>query len=166
MTRRSGHEAPKAPIRLALYQPDIAQNTGAILRVAACLGIPVDIIEPCGFPISARGLKRAGLDYLDLATYAIASGWEAFLSDSEQRGQRLVLLSTRAEMSCFDFAFAAGDTLLLGQETAGVPPEVHHRADARIRIPMIQAARSLNVAVAGAIAATEALRQLGALPNP
>ena len=149
-------------IRLALYQPDIPQNAGALLRLGACLGVPVDIIEPCGFVLGARRFRRAGMDYLAQAEWRRHASWGAFLA--ARGASRLVLLTTRAAERYDGFAFAPGDILLVGRESAGVPDEVHDAADARLRIPMRQGPRSLNVALAAAIAVGEALRQLGGLP--
>jgi tRNA (cytidine/uridine-2'-O-)-methyltransferase len=147
-------------VRLALYQPDIPQNLGAAIRTAACFSVGLDIIEPCGFPLTSAALKRAALDY-EAATTRHAS-WPAFRSATQEAGGRIVLLSTRGATPLPDFAFGANDTLLLGRESAGVPDEVHDAAGARVRIPI--AARSLNVSVAGALALYEALRQTGQLP--
>ena len=149
-------------MRLALFEPDIPQNTGALLRVAACFGVPIDLIEPFGFVPDDRRIKRAALDYAARAAICRHASWAEFLA---RRGSssRLVLLTTRGSVPLHRFAFAVGDTLLLGRESAGVPDFVHERADARVRIPMHAGARSLNVAVAGAIALAEALRQTGAL---
>ncbi len=146
-------------MRIALYQPDIPQNTGTILRLAACFGVPVDIIEPCGFALSDARMRRAGMDYIDHVDWSRHNSWERFL---EQRTSgRLVLLTTKADASLQDFTFKADDTLLFGQESAGVPEEVHDRADARVSIPMQSGLRSLNLAVSASIAAWEALRQTG-----
>jgi tRNA (cytidine/uridine-2'-O-)-methyltransferase len=148
-------------MRLALYQPDIAQNAGTILRLGACLGVPVDIVAPAGFDMTDRALRRAGLDYLahvEIARHASFAGFEAAC---RARGSRLVLLTTRAEAAYTAFAFQPADTLLLGRESAGVPHAVHAAADARLRIPMRAGLRSLNVAVAAAMALGEALRQTG-----
>lgn len=149
-------------MRLALYQPDIPQNTGALLRLAGCLGLGVDLIEPAGFVLSDTRLRRAGMDYIDLAPLTRHASWEAFL---ERCSGRLVLLTTRGESSFADFAFAASDVLLLGRESAGVPDSVHERADARIRVPMVAGARSLNVALAAAMVLSEALRQTDGFPG-
>ena len=148
-------------MRLALYQPDIAQNCGTLLRLAACLGVAVDVIEPCGFVWSDRHLKRAGMDYLDAVDLTRHESWQAF--QSVDRG-RLLLLTTRGEQRYDRFAYGDGDTLILGRESAGVPREVHEAAAARLRIPMRPGLRSLNIALAGAIALSEALRQTDALP--
>jgi tRNA (cytidine/uridine-2'-O-)-methyltransferase len=150
------------PIRLALYEPDIAPNAGAILRLAACLDIGVDVIEPCGFVWSAPKLRRAGMDYLDQVALVRHASWARYLETA--RPTRLVLLTTKGATALPRFAFAPGDTLLLGRESSGVPGEVHARADATVAIPLAQGARSLNVAIAAGIAAAEALRQLDAFP--
>ena len=148
-------------MRLALYQPDIPQNTGAMLRLAAGLGVAVDLIEPCGFVWSDRRLRRAGMDYLDGVDLRRHASWDAFAA---ARGARLILLTTAGDIRYDQFAFRPSDTLLMGRESAGVPPEVHAAADARLVIPLTPAARSLNVAMAAAIALAEALRQTGQLP--
>ncbi len=144
-------------MRLALYEPDIPQNCGALLRLGACLGVAVDIIEPCGFLFSDKGLKRAGMDYLEQADYVRHTSWSAF--QSVPRTGRLVLLTSKADGSYTDFAFTPGDTILLGRESAGVPANVHDAANARLRIPLRPGPRSLNVAQAGAMVLGEALRQ-------
>lgn len=144
-------------MRLALFQPDIPQNTGALIRLGACFGAPLDIIEPCGFLWSDAKLKRAGMDYLDRAEVTRHASWESFAATRNEA--RWVLLTTKAETSYLDFAFQSDDVLMLGRESAGVPDFVHAAADARIKIPMRSSMRSLNVAMAGAIALTEALRQ-------
>lgn len=144
--------------RLALFEPDIPQNTGAILRLAACLGVGVDIIEPTGFVWSDRRLRRAGMDYLDHVPLVRHRSWAAYL---ENHSDRLLLLTTRGTTAYTDFQFAASDTLLLGRESAGVPQEVHDRVDAALCVPMIPGARSLNVAIAAAMVLSEALRQTG-----
>jgi len=151
-------------MRLALYQPDIPQNAGAVLRLAACMGVAVDIIGPCGFVWSDRHLRRAGMDYLDLVSLVRHASWPAFLAARSGPG-RLVLLTTRAPVAHTEFGFRADDTLLLGRESAGVPEEVHAAAHARIRVPLAAGARSLNVAVAAAMVLGEALRQCGGYPR-
>ncbi|CDX15969.1 putative rRNA methylase [Mesorhizobium sp. ORS 3324] len=148
-------------LRIALYQPDIAGNTGTILRLAACLDLGVDIIEPAGFPLSDRALKRAGMDYLEMAALSRHADWHAFEEWRRANARRLVLLSTKAATAYTDFAFAAGDIILFGRESAGVPEDVHQAADARLTIPMRPGARSINVALSAAMVAGEALRQLG-----
>ena len=150
-----------ASVRIALYQPDIAGNTGTILRLAACLGIAVDIIEPAGFDVSDRNLRRAGMDYLEMAALTRHVDFDRFEQWRLGEGRRLVLLSTKAAMPYTDFVYADGDILLFGRESAGVPDHVHDNADARLLIPMKGGGRSLNVALAAAMAAGEAMRQIG-----
>ncbi len=149
-------------LRLALYEPDIPQNTGALIRTAACLGVAVDIIEPCGFVLDDRKLRRAGMDYLERAELARHASWRAFQDDYPDR--RRILLTTRAKTTYTAFAFEPGDILVLGRESAGVPDHVHEAADARLRIPMAVGLRSLNLATAAAMVLGEALRQLDAFP--
>ncbi len=144
--------------RIALYQPDIAGNTGTILRTAACLGFDVDIIEPAGFDMSDRNLKRAGMDYLEMATLTRHTDWEAFIAT--QFNRRLVIASTKAAQNYTDFKFAGTDTLLFGRESAGLPGHIHSLAAAAIIIPMQPGARSLNLAVSVGIIAGEAKRQI------
>jgi tRNA (cytidine/uridine-2'-O-)-methyltransferase len=146
-------------MRIALFEPDIPQNTGALLRLGACFGVAVDIIEPCGFLFTDSKLRRAGMDYLEKVDLVRHPSWASF--GMTLRGARLVLLTTQAETAYIDFAFRPDDVLILGRESAGVPPEVHEAADARLRIPMRAKMRSLNVAQAGAIVLAEALRQTG-----
>ena len=146
-------------MRIALYQPDIPQNAGTILRMCACLGIEAHIIGPAGFPTSDRAFRRAGMDYLDAVTLLRHASWEEFERWRQGGRHRLVLFTTGATASYLDFRFAADDVLLFGRESAGVPLEVHHAADARLVVPMRPGLRSLNVAVAAAMAAGEALRQ-------
>lgn len=150
-------------MRIALYQPDIPQNTGTILRLAACLSLPVDVIGPAGFDLSAKALQRAGLDYLAHASLTLHVSWESFLAAREPH--RIVLLTTQATTSHHALRYEPADTLLLGRESAGVPREVHDRADQRVRIPMVSGMRSLNVAVAAAIVIGEALSQTGGWPE-
>jgi len=151
--------------RLALYQPDIPQNTGTMLRLAACLGVPVDIIEPAGFDVSDRNFRRAGLDYLDQVEIARHASWRVFEERRRAEGRRLVLATTKAALLYTDVIFAPTDVILLGRESAGVPEEVHAAADARVMIPMQPGLRSLNVAVAAAMILGEALRQTMYLPT-
>jgi tRNA (cytidine/uridine-2'-O-)-methyltransferase len=146
---------------IALFQPDIPPNVGTILRLGACLDIPVHIIEPAGFAWNDRALRRAGLDYLDHARIVRQPSYEAFCAAT--RGRRQVLVTTRAEAAYTDFAFQSDDILLMGRESGGVSKEVHGRADARIAIPMRNGMRSLNVALACAMVLGEALRQTGQL---
>ena len=157
---------PAAPLRLALFEPDIPQNAGTLLRLAACLGLPVDIIEPCGFIFSDSRLRRAGLDYLDSAERRHHSSWDAYSSERAASGSgRLLLLTTQGETPYTDFRFAAGDTILVGRESGGAPAAVHRAADARLIIPMRPGLRSINVAVAAAMVVGEALRQLKGFPD-
>lgn len=146
-------------LRIALYQPDIPGNTGTILRLAACLGLGVDIIEPAGFDISDRNLKRAGMDYLASVALTRHVDWHAFETWRAASGRRLVLASTKAALPYVEHAFLPGDVLLFGRESAGVPDHIHDAADARILIPMVDGQRSINVAMSAAMIAGEALRQ-------
>ncbi|EUB96960.1 S-adenosyl-L-methionine dependent tRNA/rRNA methyltransferase, SpoU [Rhizobium sp. CF080] len=148
-------------LHIALYQPDIAGNTGTILRLAACLGLSVDIIEPAGFDISDRNLKRSGMDYLESVTLARHVNWQRFDDWRKANGRRVVLASTKAALPYTSFAFRPDDILLFGRESAGVPDQVHEAADARILIPMVQGQRSINVAMSAAMISGEALRQTG-----
>jgi tRNA (cytidine/uridine-2'-O-)-methyltransferase len=160
--------APKtlAMPRLCLYQPDIPQNTGTMLRLAACLGVPVEIVEPAGFDVSDRNLRRAGLDYLERAAVTRHASFAAFEAWRAQAGPRLVLATTKATLPYAEFAFRPDDALLLGRESAGVPDAVHAAADARVLVPMQAGLRSLNVAVAAAMILGEMLRQTGTFPLP
>jgi tRNA (cytidine/uridine-2'-O-)-methyltransferase len=151
-------------LSIALFQPDIPQNTGTILRLAACLGVPAEIIEPAGFPVSDRAFRRAGMDYLDQVSLTRHVSWTAFEADRRARARRLVLATTRGEVAYTDFQFSPGDTILLGRESAGVPEVVHAAADARVVVPLLPALRSLNIAVAAAMILGEALRQTGGFP--
>jgi tRNA (cytidine/uridine-2'-O-)-methyltransferase len=155
-------------VRLALYEPDIPQNAGSLMRLGACLGIGIDIIEPCGFLLSDRNFRRAGMDYLKSADIRRHESWARFRDDLRQtakNGSRLVLLTTRGDMPYTAFQFAPTDTVLVGRESAGVPDEVHAHADARLVIPMRQGLRSLNVAQAAAMVLGEALRQTSLFPK-
>jgi tRNA (cytidine/uridine-2'-O-)-methyltransferase len=149
-------------MRLALYQPDQAGNVGTILRLCACLGAPVDIIEPCGFPWSDKALKRAAMDYGPIASVSRHSDWKSFESSSTGR---IVLFTTSGSTRLDDSAFRRHDILLMGSEGSGVPEEVHARADLRLRIPQVSGTRSLNIAVAAGIGLAEALRQTGGWPR-
>jgi len=149
-------------MRIALFEPDIPQNAAALIRLAACLGVPIDVVEPCGFLFSDTGFRRAGLDYVDLASIIRHESWDTFRT---ALSGRMVLLTTRATLAHTAFAFAPSDTLLLGRESAGVPEFVHEAADARIRIPLKPGLRSLNVAQAGAMVLGEALRQIKGFPE-
>lgn len=149
-------------MRIALFQPDIAGNVGTLLRLGACLGVAVDLIEPMGFPWSGRALARAGMDYAGMVEVRRHADWQAFLATS--RG-RIVLATTAGALPLPDATFEPDDILLLGSESAGVPPSVHDRADLRVRVPMRAGLRSLNVAVTGAILLGEALRQTAGWPR-
>ncbi|GJE25640.1 tRNA (cytidine(34)-2'-O)-methyltransferase [Methylobacterium organophilum] len=146
-------------LRLALYQPDIPQNTGTMLRMAACLGIAVEIIEPAGFDVSDRHLRRSGLDYLDHVAITRHRSWAAFEEWRRGAGLRLVLATTKGSSSYTGFGFRDGDCLMVGRESAGVPEAVHAAADARVVVPIREGMRSLNVAVCAAMILGEALRQ-------
>ena len=148
-------------MRIALFQPDIPQNTGTILRLCACLGIEAHIVEPAGFPVSDRAFRRAGMDYLDQVSIIRHESWPDFERWRQQRKLRLVLFTTEAATPYLDHRFTVGDILMFGRESAGVPDEVHAAADARLLIPLQAGLRSLNVAMAVAMAAGEALRQTG-----
>jgi tRNA (cytidine/uridine-2'-O-)-methyltransferase len=148
-------------LRIALYQPDIAGNTGTILRFAACMGLAVDIIEPAGFDLSDRNLRRAGMDYLEMAALTRHLDWDSFEQWRRGEGRRIALLTTRAALPYTEFAFAKDDILLFGRESAGAPDKVHEAADARLLIPMPGGGRSLNVALSVAMVAGEAMRQIG-----
>jgi tRNA (cytidine/uridine-2'-O-)-methyltransferase len=147
-------------MRIALYEPDIPQNTGTILRLAACLGIEAHLIEPAGFPTSDRAFRRAGMDYLDHVNLVRHASWDAFEAWRRRAGARLLLFTTGGDASYLDHAFQADDVLLFGRESSGVPPKVHQAADARLVIPMREGLRSLNVAMACAMAVGETLRQI------
>src|SRR5262245_20706147 len=149
-------------MRIALFEPDIPQNAAAIIRLAACLDVPIDIIEPCGFLFSDAGYRRAGLDHVGRADIVRHASWTAFQAVVTVR---VVLLTTKAQTAHTAFAFAPSDTLLFGRETAGVPEFVHAAADARLRIPLKSGLRSLNVAQAAAMALGEALRQINGFPS-
>ena len=150
-------------MRLALYQPDIPQNAGALMRLCACLGVAMDIIEPCGFLLSDRNFRRAGMDYLTSLDLARHVSWEEFRGRAQGR---LLLLTTKASTPYFEFSFAPSDTLLVGRESAGVPDQVHQAADVRLTIPMRAGMRSLNVAQAAAMVLGEGLRQTALFPEP
>lgn len=152
-------------LRLCLYQPDIPQNAGTLFRMGACLDIGVDIVEPCGFLLDDRRMRRAGMDYLDSVRWARHPSFAAFDASRRAQGRRLVLLTTRAEERLDRFTFHPDDVIMVGRESAGVPDEVARAADARIRIPMAPGLRSLNVALAAALAAGAALSQLAAWPG-
>ena len=155
-------------MRLVLYQPDIPQNTGTLLRLGACLDLELDIIEPCGFIFSEKALKRAGMDYLDKVKYRRHNSWNDFLQYRDEHSDeygRLVLLTTKASSPYFDFEFMPNDIILMGRESAGVPQSVHEMVDARLIIPMNENARSINVAVSAVMVLGEALRQTNLFPK-
>ena len=154
-----------APLLLALYEPDIAQNAGAMMRTCACLGVEPAIIEPAGFRTVDSRFRRAAMDYLGAVSIASHASWDGFEAWRAAAGRRLVLLTTQGETNLWDFSFAEGDVILVGRESAGVPQAVSAAADARLRIPIRAPLRSLNVGVAAAMAMSEALRQLGRLPH-
>jgi tRNA (cytidine/uridine-2'-O-)-methyltransferase len=150
-------------MRIALFEPDIPQNTGTILRLAACLGIEAHIVEPAGFPITDRAFRRAGMDYLDQVAITRHASWPAFEAWRAAAGARLILLTTAARVSYLDHAYRSEDVLMLGRESAGVPDKVHQAADVRLVVPMRAGMRSLNVAMAAAMVVGEAMRQIGRL---
>jgi tRNA (cytidine/uridine-2'-O-)-methyltransferase len=153
-------------MRLALFQPDIPQNLGAAIRLGACLGVSLDVIEPCAFPLSDKSLKRAALDYGPRADVARHDSWRSFLQSPPRAEGRLVLFTTKGAAPLYDFVFQAGDTLLMGRESAGAPDDVHSAAAARLFIPIQPDTRSLNVIAAAAIGLGEALRQTGGFRRP
>jgi tRNA (cytidine/uridine-2'-O-)-methyltransferase len=146
-------------MRIALYEPDIPQNTGTILRLAACLGVEAHIVGPTGFPSSDRAFRRAGMDYLDQVSITRHTGWDAFEAWRREEGARLFLFTTTGAVPYLDHAYRPGDILMFGRESAGVPEAVHRAADARLVIPMRPGLRSINVAMAAAMALGEAMRQ-------
>jgi tRNA (cytidine/uridine-2'-O-)-methyltransferase len=154
-----------APLILALFEPDIAQNAGAMLRTCACLGVDAAVIEPAGFRMGDSRFRRAGMDYLDALTIKTHDSWASFAAWRALSQRRLALLTTKGETCLWDFAFREGDIILVGRESAGVPEAVRAAADIRLRIPIQAGLRSLNVGIAATIAMTEALRQIGRLPG-
>ena len=152
-------------MRIALYEPDIPQNTGTILRLAACLGVEAHIVEPAGFPTTDRAFRRAGMDYLDQVSIVRHSSWTVFDAWRRSEGLRLVLFTTAATLSYLDYSFQPVDILMFGRESAGVPDAVHQAADARLLIPMRPGLRSINVAMVAAMALGEAMRQTKDLRN-
>ena len=151
-------------MRIALYQPDIAGNVGTIMRLSACFSVPLDIIMPCGFPLSDKQLKRSAMDYANAAEIVRHATPDAFFAAQRAHGRRIVLLTSHGCARLPDATFTPNDTVLLGSESAGVPQDVHDRANMRVRIPMAEGFRSLNIAVAAGIALSEALRQTGQYP--
>ena len=154
-----------APLALALYEPDIPQNAGTLMRLGACLGVPVHLIEPAGFPTSDKSFLRAGMDYLEAVTLIRHISFAKFEESRRQQGQRLILATTKAALPYHEIAYQPGDIIMMGRESAGVPPRVHEAADLRITIPLRPALRSLNVAVSAAMIMGEALRQTGTFPS-
>ncbi len=155
-------------MRLALFQPDIPQNTGTLLRLGACLDLPIDIIEPCGFIFNEKAMKRAGMDYLHLASYKRHNSWQDFIDyrkDHPNEYGRIILMTTKSTKPYTDFKFKPNDIILMGRESAGVPESIHELADARITIPMNQNARSINVAVSAVMVIGEALKQTNLFPK-
>jgi tRNA (cytidine/uridine-2'-O-)-methyltransferase len=150
-------------MRLALFQPDIPGNVGAVLRTCACLGVPLELIEPLGFPWDDKRVRRSSLDYYDAVTITRHAGWEAFRA---RRPERLVLMTAHSSEPITEVEFEPDDIILMGSESAGAPPHVHEAAALRVRIPIVPGLRSLNVSVAAGIALHEALRQVGRLPSP
>lgn len=148
-------------MRLAAYQPDIPQNLGALIRLSACTGAPLEIIEPCGFPLTDKALRRTAMDYADLHPPTRRSHLAAFLAAPERRAGRAVLIETDGDASLYDFRFTPEDTLILGRESAGSPPDLRAACQAIVRVPMAPGRRSLNVAMAAGVALYEALRQTG-----
>lgn len=156
-------------MRLALYQPDIPQNTGTLLRLGACLNVELDIIEPCGFLFNEKAMRRAGMDYLEFVKYRRHNSWADFLAYRETHKEeygRLVLMTTKGAQAYTDFKFLPNDIILMGRESAGVPDNVHQTVDARLLIPMNPEARSINMAISAAMALSEGLRQIGGFPKP
>jgi tRNA (cytidine/uridine-2'-O-)-methyltransferase len=158
-------QAPRLNVQLALFQPDNAVNVAAVLRLAACLSVPVVIVEPCGFVWDQRRLRRVGLDYLERVALTRLPSWSAFETRRRADGRRLVLLTTRAATRHDAVAYQAGDILLGGRESLGVPDTVHASADLRVKVPLAAGCRSLNVVTALAIVLGEALRQTGGFPS-
>ncbi|MGY6567996.1 MAG: tRNA (cytidine(34)-2'-O)-methyltransferase [Salinarimonas sp.] len=152
-------------MRLVLFQPDIPQNTGTMIRLAACLGIAVDIVEPAGFDVSDRHFRRSGMDYLDRVEIIRHPSWRAFHDWSRMKAHRLVLATVRSSVPYTEFAFAENDAIIMGRESAGAPDYVHEACEARIRIPLAAGTRSLNVAVCAGMMLGEALRQSGGFPS-
>lgn len=151
--------------QLVLYQPDIPQNLGSLLRLSACTGLAVHIIEPCGFPFDDRRIKRAGMDYIEHATYYRHRSWEAFRAVQTAQGGKLILMTTKAQTPYTSHTFASDDWVMFGRESAGVPESVHQAADIRLTIPMQGAARSLNLAMSAAMVAGEVMRQTNVTPH-
>lgn len=152
-------------MRLALYQPEIPQNTGTLMRLGACLGVPLDIIEPCGFVWNDQKLRRAGMDYIEMANVTRHLSWEKFRQVQTHQSSRIILLDAHTKVSFLEFSFYPSDVLLLGQESSGVPSIVANQVQASVTIPMIKGCRSLNMAISAAMVLTEALRQTNQFPK-
>ncbi|MBX9804687.1 MAG: tRNA (cytidine(34)-2'-O)-methyltransferase [Alphaproteobacteria bacterium] len=152
-------------MRLALYQPEIPQNTGTLMRLCACMGISLEVIHPCGFVWEDRRLRRAGMDYMDIAAVQHHTSWEVFSNWTQRENHRLILLDAKAQTSYTDFVFKERDILMMGQESCGVPEDVFKEIPHRLKIPMIPNCRSLNVSLAAAMVVGEALRQLKIQPK-
>ena len=152
-------------LRVSFYQPDIPQNLGTTMRLSGCFGVPMDIIEPCGFPLTAKALRRSVMDYGGIADVHRVDSVDTYFETAHAEGERVVLFTTKGATALQDFKFLPNDRLLFGRESAGVPDEVHARADARVVIPLVAAARSINIATAAAIGLFEALRQTESLPD-
>lgn len=161
---RAALRATGALMRVALFEPEIAGNVGAVMRLCACMGAAVDLIGPMGFVWDDKRVRRAAMDYIDHVAVTRHAGFEVFRATLAP-GARLVLFTTRASQSLYDFAFRPGDVLLFGKESAGVPQEIADTSEARVRIPMRPAVRSMNLATSAAVALGEALRQTGGLPG-
>lgn len=152
-------------MRFALYQPEIPQNTGTLMRLGACLGVPLDIIEPCGFVWNDQKLRRAGMDYIEMANVTRHVSWEKFRQTQASQNSRIILLDAQAETAFLTFSFQSSDVLLLGRESSGVPSSIAEQVYANVTIPMVKGRRSLNVAISAAMVLTEALRQTNQFPK-
>jgi tRNA (cytidine/uridine-2'-O-)-methyltransferase len=152
-------------MKIVLFQPDIAQNLGAAMRLSACLGVSLEIIEPCGFPLTSKAVRRTAMDYGVPDELIRHKSWLEFEKSESLSGNRIVLLTTKSAAPISDFEFTDNDTLLFGRESAGVPDEVHERSDARLFIPLANGMRSFNLVSSASIAVFEALRQTGGLPS-
>lgn len=152
-------------MQIALYEPDIPQNVGTIIRLTACLNVTLHIIEPCGFPFSTKGLRRSAMDYINLASIKQHKNWQYFSLDCKENNLRKILLTTKTKNNYFDFSFQKNDVLLLGRESAGVPNFVNEECDAMVTIPMQEGARSLNVAISAGMVLGEALKQTQTFPR-
>lgn len=158
-------ESRQSPVAIALYEPDIPQNLGSIMRLSACFAMPLHVIEPCGFPLDDKRIRRAGMDYIDQVQWQRHNSWDSFRQDCQDHNRRLILLTTKADAPYDRFAFASNDVLLFGRESSGVPPAVHDSVDHRLTIPMTGGARSLNLAMSAAIVCGEVMRQQRSEPD-